>query len=129
MILRLGAAARRLRVRCLTCAGDRTLRLPPVSWSRSNRITPPSPDSASAVWTHGASFTSLPRNPTTMSPAILWARSTVRAGVGVGVATGGGGGARGVGGGGVGGGLVARAALAAARRAGAHRPPAAPKQG
>ena len=32
------------------CSGCR-----PVSWSRSNRITPPSPESASAVRTHGAS--------------------------------------------------------------------------
>ena len=54
------AAAAGRRLSRLTW-GWATLRAPPVSWSRSNRMTPPSPDLASAVRTHGASVNSLLR--------------------------------------------------------------------
>ena len=42
----------------------------PVSWSRSKRITPPSPVSASAVRSHGVCSRREPRKPTTSSAAI-----------------------------------------------------------
>ena len=63
------AASRISLVRRRTWAGDRMLRVFAVRWSRSNRMTPPSP-SRSAAATQGASPSLDPRNPTTRRPAI-----------------------------------------------------------
>src|SRR6185503_7823033 len=71
MIGRWPAAARRSPTSVATCAGERTFRRAPVSWSRSNRITPPSPPSRSAVRSHGVWSSREPRKPTIRRPAIF----------------------------------------------------------
>ena len=77
------AAARSSRVSAATWAAEATLRAPPPIWSRSNRITPPSPSRVIAVRTHGASARRSPRNPTIRRPATRHASSSTGEGRGV----------------------------------------------
>ena len=79
------AAARSEAVSAASCRGDWMFRRPPVVWSRSNRITPPSPPASAAV-IGSVGWIVSPRKPTSSIRAIL-ARSG--AGSVVGVALGG----------------------------------------
>src|SRR5262245_53082625 len=65
-----GDAALSIRTRPVTCAGELMLRTAPVSWSRSNRITPPRPCSIART-IHELEPTCSPRNPITSRLAIL----------------------------------------------------------
>jgi len=69
------AAARSEAISAASWRGDAMFRLPPVSWSRSNRITPPSPPArATAIGSPGP--ISSPRKPTISIRAIRTRKGT-----------------------------------------------------
>src|SRR5690242_7696011 len=66
-----GEAAFSDLMRLVTWDGEEMLRRAPVSWSRSNRITPPRPWSRMALTIQSSGPTLWPRNPTTSRLAIF----------------------------------------------------------